>query len=292
MALPRETQAILFGLGAVGLWSTVATAFKLGLAFLTPIQMLWLGCLFSLGFFVLARFFVSPTSLTKYTYLRAGLLGLINPLAYYLILFEAYNRLPAQIAQPLNYTWAITLALLAVPLLKQRLSRKALVGIGVSYVGVVVLVTRGATTGFETFDATGITLALLSTLLWSVYWLATVRMNCHPVVLMLTGFAIATPIVGLLCWSTDGLPPLSLQALSVGAWVGLFEMGITFLLWQHALSQTRQVAKVGQLIFLSPFISLLLIDQILRESVHPSAIISLGLIVLGVLLVNKPTVTH
>ena len=292
MALPRETQAILFGLCAVALWSTVATAFKLGLAFLTPIQMLWLGCLFSLGFFILARFFVSPTSLTKSACLRAGLLGLLNPLAYYLILFEAYNRLPAQIAQPLNYTWAITLAILAVPLLKQRLSLKALVGIGVSYVGVVVLVTRGATTGLDTFDVAGITLALLSTLLWSLYWLATIRMNCHPIILMLIGFAVATPIIGVLCWSTDGFPPLTLRALSVGAWVGLFEMGVTFLLWQRALSQTQQVAKIGQLIFLSPFISLLLIDQILGESVHPSAIISLGLIVVGVLLVNKPTVTN
>ncbi|MCS5567082.1 MAG: DMT family transporter [Pseudomonadales bacterium] len=292
MALPRETQAILFGLGAVALWSTVATAFKLGLTFLTPIQMLWLGCLFSLGFFILARFFVSPTSLTKSACLRAGLLGLLNPLAYYLILFEAYNRLPAQIAQPLNYTWAITLAILAVPLLKQRLSLKALVGIGVSYVGVVVLVTRGATTGLDTFDAAGITLALLSTLLWSLYWLATIRMNCHPVILMLIGFAVATPIIGVLCWSTDGFPPLTLRALSVGAWVGLFEMGVTFLLWQKALSETRQVAKVGQLIFLSPFISLLLIDQILGESVHPSAIISLGLIILGVLLVNRRTVSN
>ena len=292
MALPRETQAILFGLGAVALWSTVATAFKLGLTFLTPIQMLWLGCLFSLGFFILARFFVSPTSLTKSACLRAGLLGLLNPLAYYLILFEAYNRLPAQIAQPLNYTWAITLAILAVPLLKQRLSLKALVGIGVSYVGVVVLVTRGATTGLDTFDVAGITLALLSTLLWSLYWLATIRMNCHPVILMLIGFAVATPIIGVLCWSTDGFPPLTLRALSVGAWVGLFEMGVTFLLWQKALSQTQQVAKIGQLIFLSPFISLLLIDQILGESVHPSAIISLGLIILGVLLVNRRTVSN
>jgi len=32
-----------------------------------------------------------------------------------------------------------------------------------------------------------------------------------------------------------------------------------------------------------------LIDQILAEPVHSSAIISLGLIVLGVALVNKPT---
>ena len=292
MVRSRETQAILFGLAAVALWSTVATVFKLGLAFLTPIQMLWLGSVFSLAFFALSKLVIAPTPITRSVYFRAGLLGLVNPLAYYLILFEAYDRLPAQIAQPLNYTWAITLAILAIPLLKQRLSSKALIGIGVSYVGVVILVTRGASVGFDTFDMGGITLALLSTLLWSLYWLATIRLECHPAPLMLIGFAVATPIIGLLCWSTDGFPPLTPRTLSVGVWVGLFEMGVTFLLWQQALSRTRQVAKISQLIFLSPFISLFLIDQILGESVHPSAVIALGLIVLGVVLVNKPTVVR
>lgn len=290
MVRSRETQAILLGLAAVALWSTVATVFKLGLAFLTPIQMLWLGSVFSLAFFALTKLVIAPPPITRSVCFRAGLLGLVNPLAYYLILFEAYDRLPAQIAQPLNYTWAITLAILAIPLLKQRLSSKAWIGIGVSYVGVVILVTRGASAGFDTFDIVGITLALLSTLLWSLYWLATIRIESHPAPLMLIGFAVATPIIGLLCWSTDGFPPLTPRTLSVGVWVGLFEMGVTFLLWQQALSRTRQVAKVSQLIFLSPFISLFLIDQILGESVHPSAVIALGLIVLGVVLVNKPIV--
>ena len=292
MVRSRETQAILFGLAAVALWSTVATVFKLGLAFLTPIQMLWLGSVFSLAFFTVSKLVIAPTPITRSVYFRAALLGLVNPLAYYLILFEAYDRLPAQIAQPLNYTWAITLAILAIPLLKQRLSSKALIGIGISYVGVVILVTRGASVGFDTFDMVGITLALLSTLLWSLYWLATIRLECHPAPLMLIGFAVATPIIGLLCWSTDGFPPLTPRTLSVGVWVGLFEMGVTFLLWQQALSRTRQVAKISQLIFLSPFISLFLIHQILGESVHPSAVIALGLIVLGVVLVNKPTVVR
>ena len=73
------------------------------------------------------------------------------------------------------------------------------------------------------------------------------------------------------------------------------ESGLVSLKWElHFFCGRRRyllphVAKISQLIFLSPFISLLLIDQILAEPVHSSAIISLGLIVLGVALVNKPT---
>jgi hypothetical protein len=48
-------------------------------------------------------------------------LGFLNPFAYYFVLLQAYDLLPAQEAQPLNCTWAITLSLLSVPLLKQPL---------------------------------------------------------------------------------------------------------------------------------------------------------------------------
>ena len=74
------------------------------------------------------------------------------------------SRLPAQIAQPLNYTWAITLALLAVPLLRQPLSGRMLVGIGVSYCGVLILLTQGSLHGLEQVDWLGVALALLGSL--------------------------------------------------------------------------------------------------------------------------------
>ena len=61
------------------------------------------------------------------------LLGLLNPFLYYLVLFKAYALLPAQQAQPLNYTWAITLSLLAVPLLKQQVRWQEWLALLVSY---------------------------------------------------------------------------------------------------------------------------------------------------------------
>lgn len=40
----NQKQAMLFGLAAVLLWSTVATAFKLSLRELSPIQLLVVAC--------------------------------------------------------------------------------------------------------------------------------------------------------------------------------------------------------------------------------------------------------
>ena len=293
MKIGSETSATLIGLSAVALWATVATGFKLGLEHMEPVQLLWVGCVVSTAVFAMARLFRRPRAIEsgrsrKRDHLFAAGLGLVNPAAYYLILFEAYDRLPAQVAQPLNYTWAITLALLAIPVLRQPLTRTALAGIVVSYGGVVVLLTRGST-NFGTFDPLGIGLALVSTVLWASYWLASVRSSMDPVTMMLTGFLTATPVIGALCYFTSGLPALETPTVVYGAWVGLIEMGITFLLWQRALALTRHAARIGQLIFLSPFVSLFLIDRVLGESVHPSAIMALALIVVGVVLVNRAT---
>ena len=123
---PRdERRALVCGLAAVLLWSTVATAFKLGLRVLAPAQLLagaTTVSLVALAVVLAAQGklpLVARVSRREST-LAAGL-GLLNPWAYYLILFEAYDRLPAQVAQPVNYTWALTLTYLSVPLRGHRL---------------------------------------------------------------------------------------------------------------------------------------------------------------------------
>ena len=249
-------------------------------------QLLFLGCMVALAFFAAARPFVAAP-MSPRQHVRAAALGLLNPLGYYLVLFEAYDRLPAQIAQPLNYLWAVTLALLAIPVLGQRLSLRGWIGVAVSYAGVAVLLTRGGSAGLGRFDTVGVALALGSTVLWAGYWLLTVRVGAHAVPLMLNGFATATVAIGAICAATAGLPAITPANLAYGAWVGLVEMGVAFLLWQRALALTAAAGRLGQLIFLSPFLSLILIATVLGERVHASAPVALAMIVAGLALSRK-----
>ena len=282
----QERLALGYALASVLLWATVATGVKLGLRELAPVQLLFLGCCVALAFFAVARCFTSA-KLTVREHLATAAMGLVTPFAYYLVLFEAYGRLPAQIAQPLNYTWAIAIAVLAVPILRQSLSWRGWSGVFVGYVGVAVILSRGEFAGFAHFDALGVTLVLFSTLLWAGYWIATVRLRVHPVPMMLNGFAVATPLVALVCHFGPGLPTLSARTLGFGAWVGLVEIGVTFLLWQRALRLTSKAGRISQLIFLSPFLSLVLIAVVLGERIHPSAVVGLALIVGGLVLSRR-----
>jgi drug/metabolite transporter (DMT)-like permease len=284
----NERVALACGIGAVLLWSSVATGFKLGLEVMAPVQLLCLGSLVSLTFFAVLLVSSGRTGallkLPAAQLAKLAGLGLLNPAIYYLILFEAYDRLPAQIAQPLNYTWAITLAVLAVPILGQPLTQRTLAGIVVSYAGVGLLLTGGAAITGRALNVAGITLALLSTVVWSCYWLLSVRIGRDAITDLCVGFAVGTPVVAIVCALTTGLPTPSLAALGFGIWVGLIEMGISFLLWQTALRRTANAGRMGQLIFLSPFISLVLIDRVLGEAVQPTSVLALLLIVAGLVL--------
>jgi len=283
----NERGALIAAMGAVLLWSTVAAGFKLGLKLLEPLQLLLLGTAVSAAFFAAAATARGAWRLDRQAAGTGLLFGLINPLLYYLVLFEAYDRLPAQIAQPLNYTWAITLALLAVPLLRQPLSQRMLVGIGISYSGVLILLTQGSLHGLGEVDWLGVVLALGSTVLWAGYWLMNARSSEPALSLMAWSFCLALPLVSLACHLGPGWPELSWPAVGFGLWVGLVEMGITFLLWQRALRLTNHAAGIGQLIFLSPFLSLILIGSLVGETIHWTSVAGLAVMVAGLLITRR-----
>ncbi|HHF3089753.1 membrane protein [Vibrio sp. OY15] len=285
----NERRALGFGLSAVLLWSTVATAFKLTLAEFTPIQMLCIASIISaIALTVIcgvqgklgqlsATFFSNP-----WYYL---LLGLINPLAYYVILFKAYDLLPASQAQAINYSWAITLTLMAAVFLGQKIRGKDWLACGFSYVGVIVIATQGNLLGMEFESPLGVGLALLSTLLWAGYWILNTKNKADPVVGVLLGFLVAIPFaIGLSLYEGAGWQMISAKGWAAVTYVGLFEMGITFVLWLSALKSTQNTARISNLIFASPFISLMLLATIIGEEIHPSTLIGLVLIISGLVI--------
>ena len=284
----NDRRALLFGLAAVLLWSTVATAFKLALRELAVIQLLaYASSCSALALLVIVVARGQGHLLTAYLRQTPGyfcLMALLNPLAYYLILFRAYELLPAQQAQTINYTWAITLALLAVPLLGQRLSARDLLAVLLGYGGVVIIATQGRVLSMDFASVEGVIYALASTLIWALYWIASTRNTRDPVVSLCLNFLLAAPLALVGCAVFSSLWPPSGEALAAALYVGLFEMGITFALWSTALRLASNVSRVGNLIFLSPMLSLVFIATILGEDIHPATLVGLALIIPGVLL--------
>jgi len=236
--MKNQRQAYLYGLATVLLWSTVASAFKLSLRHLSPVELLFYACFTSclvlLGVLAVQHKLVLLRQLTVADWRRSFQLGLLNPFLYYLVLFKAYDLLPAQQAQPLNYTWAITLSLLSIPLLGQAISRMELLAVAVSYLGVLVISTRGDLFGLQFSSLPGVALALFSTVLWALYWIFNARDGRDPVLALLLNFLCGLPLILGYLLLTEGLRLPSLAGLGGAVYVGAFEMGIAFVLAQGA----------------------------------------------------------
>lgn len=294
--IKNQKKATIYALIAVAMWSTVATAFKVTLEYFSPIQMLLVATcttIFALGsicyqqktLHLLKEYFVKR----PFYYL---ILGLINPFFYYLILFQAYDLLPAQQAQSLNYTWAITLSILAVPFLGQKLSKNDIIAIVLAYTGALIIATKGNLLALDFTSPLGVFLALLSTLLWAMYWIINAKNSGDPIVSLLLGFLIGLPVIIIATPILSDFNMPNWQGWLGAIYIGLFEMGFAFVAWLTALRYAENTSKISNLIFISPFVSLLLLNIIIDEPIFPATIIGLVFIISGLLiqqLKNKTT---
>lgn len=289
--MTNQKQAMLYGLATVLLWSTVATAFKLALRELAPVEMLLIACTSSvlvIGIILMIQGrWHQVFSLSRRQYAQSFGMGLINPCLYYFVLFGAFDRLPAQEAQPLNYTWALVLAYLSVPFLGQRLRKTDILAGLVCYAGVVVIATRGAVTSLTFSDPLGVSLAIGSTVIWASYWILATRDTRDPVVGLFLNFLFGLPVIALICGLTEGFNLPGPGTFAAAVYVGVFEMGVAFVLWSYAMKKAENTSRVSNLIFISPFLSLVFIYFILGEQILPSTYIGLVLIVAGLWLQQK-----
>lgn len=289
-----QTKAYLYAIAAVIIWSTVASAFKVSLRYVDHIQLLFYSCLVTV--IVLGAVLVYQKKLelikkqTPRQLIRSALMGAVNPFIYYIVLFLAYTELPAQEAQPLNYTWPIWLVLLSIPLLKQKVKPMALVAILISFVGVVWIAFRGDFSEIEFANLKGVLLGLGSAVIWATFWVFNKKDKRDEVVKLFLNFSFGLVFITLaLFLLSEPIIPKTNGLMGV-AYVGMFEMGVTFLIWSSALKLTKDTAKISNLIYLSPFLSLVVIYFVVGEKIEPSTIVGLALIITGIVIqqyVNK-----
>ena len=287
--IKSSSTAYKYALISVFLWSTVASAFKISLQYLSPTLLVFYSSFFSLIILFVIIIYQKKISLIK-TYIKNNfllifILGLINPFLYYLVLFKAYDLLPAQEAQAINYSWALMLAFLSVPFLKQKLRLIDVIAGFICYFGVIVIATKGNPLCLDFSNVEGLFYALLSTVLWSFYWIFSVKAKIDPVVGLFCNFLFALPLILIYVIFTVGFSIPSLNGILGSLYIGLFEMGLTFLFWLKAMQSAINTSKITNLIFMSPFLSLIFIYFILNEKISFSTIQGLGLIVCGLILV-------
>lgn len=285
--MKENRKAILFACIAVLSWSTVATAFKKSLLHLTHFELVLVACVTSLVIFTILMTIQKKWHLLKTLKPKEwgyfALLGLLNPVAYYLVLFKSYDLLPAQVAQPINYAWPIVLLVLLAIFTRQPIAPKKYIGMAISLAGVATISLGGGQALGAALPISGLLLAALSAFLWASYWVVNnknkEKFDASLAFFMTFLFGSIYMTIGAL---VKGVELNTVPGLLWGAYVGAFEMGIPFIFFGLAMRKTDNPALVNQLTYLSPFMSLFFISMILGEKIVPTTFVGLALIVIGI----------
>lgn len=286
--MKNQKKAYLFAGIAIFFWSTVASAFKIGLTKINFIQFLFFATLTSFLILLLINLFSGKLKKLRNTsrrdFLFASLMGALNPFAYYLVLFKAYEILPAQVAQPLNMVWPIVLVFLSVLILKQKIRAISFLALFISFAGVYLISSQGDPCTFSFRDPLGVALATGSSLIWSFYWILNVKKGGDEDLLLLLNFFFASVYISLLTGMLKEFQNLDLLGVGLAVYSGAFEMGITFLLWIKAMKLSQSNDRISNLVYLAPFLSLIFIHFFVGETIYVTSIAGLTLIVLGIIL--------
>lgn len=286
----NKTAYILAGI-TVFFWSTVASAFKIGLEYFDYAALLLYSSLLSFIIYLIYTSITGKIKLalksSKKEFLSSMLLGFFNPFFYYLLIFKSYELLPAQIAQPLNFTWPIVLVLLSSVFLSQKFGLKSFIGLLISFLGVVIISSKGSLSGYSGFSTEGMVYALSSSVFWALFWIFNVRDKRSTEVKLLLNFffGFIFSIIYVSVFSSFNYP--NLNGIFASVYIASFEMGFTFLIWLQALKLIDRTDKIANLIYLTPFISLFIINIVIGESILTSTIIGLLFIIGGILVQKK-----
>jgi drug/metabolite transporter (DMT)-like permease len=306
--MKQQGKAYLYAGTAVLMWSTVGSAFKLTLRYISPVQMLLISSFISILVMLSIAIIQGKWKLilaSRSKDLRnSALFGFLNPLLFYVVLFNSYDILLTQEAMVLNFTWPVTLTILSMLILKQKIRTIDFVAIFICLIGIVVIGTDGRVMSLRFGNPLGVTLALSSTVIWAFFWIFNMKDTRDEVVKLLLNFIFGFIYILILtmlpvwkgenAWNTTpGIPGLidilSLQSGFYNAilgcvYIGIFEMGVAYVLWMKGLQLSVTTARVSSLIFIAPFVSLIIINLAVGESIHLSTLAGLVFIVGGLVM--------
>lgn len=268
------------------LWASIPVATKKILVELDNLQALFYSTVLStfvLG--ILLIFQKKLKDLKKYNknqYSTMFLLGFIGNYLYYVLLYGALSKTTASEGFILAYTWPIIVLILSFIILKDKVTIQKLAGILISFFGIIIITTKGNITTFNLTNFQGAILALSGAFVFALFSVLGKKFNFDKTISVFIYFlsALIFIIPTVLFFSSITFP-----SFNVWLWIiynGVFVNGISYIFWFKAL-EGGETHIVSNLLYFTPFISLIYISIFLDEKILSSAVVGLIVIVMGVL---------
>ena len=269
------------------IWSTLATVVKLVLKDIPNFQALAISSAFAFVFLLILNIINGSIKEMKHYRIKDCLtmagLGFLGLFMYSALYYYGIAELGSQEACILNYLWPMMIVIFACIILKERITVKKIIAMLMSFAGIVVLTlsSGGASSGNRLF---GIIACVTAAVCYGLFSVLNKKHSLNQnVTMMWIWFTTALCSLVLSLIFENWQPIAGVQWLGI-AWLGIVVNAVAYLLWAIALKGASDSAKIANLAYLVPFISIIISWLVLKEQITINAVLALVLIIGGILI--------
>lgn len=279
----------IYAVVTVLIWSTMAATVKKMLYDIPNLEALSISSIFAFLFLLIINLINGAVKeMRKYSVKDYGVmsgLGFIGLFLYSALYYYGLAKLTSQEACILNYLWPIMLVIFSCIILKEKLTFTKGIAMLCSFVGIIILSSGKASfsTGNTTF---GIISCIIAAACYGLFSVLNKKKDYNQNISMMVIWlvvAVCAMISGLL--TENWVSIKGVQWLGI-LWIGIATDAVAYLLWALALKGVENTAKIANLAYLTPFLSLVVSAVFLKEKVQLRALIALLFIIGGILLQN------
>jgi drug/metabolite transporter (DMT)-like permease len=266
----------LYALGAVLCWASLPAATGSGLDGLDVTELLFFSFVPAALYLVGQEMVISRRRAIPWPDLKLTALGLAGIFGYHALYYLALDHAPLVEGAILTTTWSFWIVVISSILVKRRLSPPVLAVALAGLVGAGLVVSGGKSLHFEARYLPGYLMALGCGLIWSSFSVALSRLR--PTRDYMPAFTVLAAIFSTLVYAASApqaLPPI--KALVSALYLGLVPLGLSFTLWNRAVT-TGNMTLIGYLSYLTPPLAVLLAALTRGATVTPHAVIGMMVI--------------
>ena len=279
----------LFAIITVLIWSTMAATVKKMLYDIPNLEALSVSSIFAALFLFIVNVKTGAFKKAKdYSAKDYGImsgLGFLGLFLYSALYYYGLAQLTSQEACILNYLWPMMLVVFSCIILKEKLTLSKALAMLCSFGGIIVLSlgNEGLTAGNT---ALGMIACIVAAACYGLFSVLNKKADYHQgISMMVTWLVVAVCALALGLLTETWVPIRGSQWLGI-LWLGIATDAVAYLLWALALKGVENTAKIANLAYLTPFLSLLVSALVLKETIKLQALAALVLIIGGILLQN------
>ncbi len=282
-------KSYIFAIITVVIWATMAAVVKLILFDIPNLQALSISSYFAFAFLLVLNMKTGKIKLMRsYHWKDYGIiagLGFMGLFVYSALYFYGLIQLSSQVACIVNYLWPIMLMIFSCIILKEKMTVMKGIAMACSFVGIVIISAGSFGTG-QGNVAAGIISCVIAAVCYGLYSVLNKKADydqniCQMIIWLVV--AVCSMVLGL--FTEEWVPIAGAQWLGI-LWLGIAIDAVAYLLWALALKHAENTAKIANLAFLVPFLSLVVSAVFLKEKIQAKALIALIFIVGGIIIQN------